>query len=466
MSGLDIALSSELRDALGEAVVLLPTPANVHYGRDWLDRYTPDPGAIVFPRTREEVVEVVRICSRHHQAIVPSGGRTGLSGGAAAIAGEVVLSLEKLNTIHSVNVADQSLSCDAGATLEQVQGAARDHSLYFPIDFASRGSSQIGGNIATNAGGMHCLRYGNIRNWVLGLTAVTADGTVLELGRGLRKDQTGYDLKSLLIGSEGTLAVIVSAILRLCKPPGALQTVLCALDRPQSLLTMLESLPTGARHLHKFEYIHRAALKKVLEHRERPDPFDSEYSDYLLFEIELGGSDEQSLEDSLSDLLEQGVIKDAVFAQSSSQASNLRDYRELVSEVFSAHYNVHKNDIAVPVRLVAELIDRIPDCIAKVSPDVEVMMYGHAGDGNIHISLLKPEYMSAEEFWDACKLSDGELFRLVQSLQGSISAEHGIGLLKKSLLHYSRSATEIALMKATKAVFDPDGILNPGKIFD
>lgn len=466
----------DLRAALIAAVGptgLVDDPADLSfYGADrcrggWPVR----PSLVVFPRSVAEVQAVVRTCAAHEMPIVPSGGRTGLAGAATATAGEVVLSLERMHEILDIDLAARTLRCEPGATLQAVHEAAAAVGLLYPVDYASKGSAQIGGSIATNAGGVKVLRYGLTRDWVLGLKVVLASGELVELGGALVKNNTGYDLRQLFIGSEGTLGVIVEATLRLCRPPADALVALCAVPSDTHVLALFSRLRASSLALSAFECFDDGCLAHVLAHRRGDPPFTAPSPRYALLEVEVPVPGDAALEhtrDALSAILgdaqEVGEIDDAVLAGTAAQARALWAYREDISESLHRH-TPHKADIALPVARVADFLAAWRPRVAARLPEIEALNFGHVGDGNLHLNLLRPASMPLPEFLDRVHAFDDELYALVQAHAGSISAEHGVGLLKRDHLHFTRSATEVAVMRGIKAVLDPAGLFNPGKIF-
>ena len=459
-------LASRLRGIVGEGAVLEDQPSLEFYGRDWIKDFKPAPSLIVLPETSEQVQEILKLCNEKNVAVVPSGGRTGLSGGATATNGEVVVSLERMRKILEVNQVARTLTCQAGVVLERIQNEAAQVGLYFPVDFSSRGSSQIGGNLATNAGGIRVIRYGNMRDWVLGLTVVTGSGELIELNGALVKNNSGYDLRHLMIGSEGTLGIITEVTLRLTTPPRDTARVLCGLSGNEQILPLLAFCRAKLRDLSAFEFMERRALQEVLQHRSLRDPLSQQYPTYILAEVELNhaGAAEE-LTEVFGEAYERGLILDVVVSESSAQAQELMNLRDLISETLSAHYTLHKNDISVPVISVPPFLHDLHTLINSAYPAMRVVVFGHVGDGNLHVNVLKTSSISDSDFWESCKDADHKIFSLVQKYRGSISAEHGVGILKRSFLPYSRSTEEIELMKGIKRVFDPQGVLNPGKIF-
>lgn len=444
----------------------------VHFGRDWTRVYSPAPLGIAFPKTTEEVSRFLKLCSQKGVQVVPSGGRTGLSGGAVAAKGEVVLSLTKMNRIGELNPRAQTVRVQAGAVTEAVHQACAPFHLTWPVDFASKGSSTVGGNLSTNAGGVKVIHYGLTRNWVLGLQVVLASGEILELNGDLEKNNTGVDLKHLFIGSEGTLGVITEATLKLTRTARDLDVLFFALKDVGQVLRLFEASRQQAAQmgwsLMAFEFLMQNCLETVLAMKGRAFPFYEKYSAYVLLEIERlhPSASAAALEEWLGDLFEKEIVQDAVQAHSRAQAQELWELREFVSESLSLKGFVYKNDIAVPVSKTGEFIEQMLPIFEKRSPKLEVYLFGHIGDGNLHVNTMKPESLSQEEFLAICRQTDLQLFALLKEFKGSVSAEHGIGLLKKQALPYSRTPEEIRLMRQLKHVFDPQGILNPGKIFD
>ena len=467
-----LALRRDLVAAVGDERCSDAADDLAYYGADrcrggWPVR----PSMIVFPRSIPEVQAVVRACASHGVPIVPSGGRTGLAGAATATAGEVVLSLEKMQRVLAVDVAARTLRCEPGVTLQAVHEAAAAHGLLYPVDYASKGSAQIGGSLATNAGGVKVLRYGLTRDWVLGLKAVVASGACLELGGALVKNNTGYDLRQLFIGSEGTLGVIVEVTLRLCRPPADTLVALCAVPGDAAVLALFARLRASTATLSAFEFLDHGCLRHVLAHRGGASPFAEPSPRYALIEVEVPGPGEAprahaqaELTALLGDAAEAGEIDDALLAGTPAQARGLWALREDISESLHRH-TPHKADIALPVARVGEFLTTWRPAVAAALPEVEALCFGHVGDGNLHLNLLRPDALALPEFLARVHGFDDETYAQVQAHGGSISAEHGVGLLKREHLHYSRSPEELAIFRGIKAVLDPHGLFNPGKIF-
>jgi len=437
-----------------------------HYGRDWTRRWPPAPLAVALPSSVAEVQAVLRWAGAHSIAVVPSGGRTGLSGGAVAAHGELVLSLARMHKVLEFNPVDRTLTVQAGAVLETIHAAARGHGLIYPVDFAARGSATIGGTVATNAGGIRVIRYGNTREWIAGLKVVTADGTLLELNRGLIKNSSGYDLRHLMIGSEGTLGVVVEVTLTLTDPPPPGEVMLLALPSLAALMQVFATFRARLQ-LDAFEFFDHAAMPHVLAHGAH-DPFAQPHPYYVL--TEYAAPDETAKAAALevfATCMDNGWILDGCVSTSEAQARQLWQLREGITESI-AHYTPYKNDVSVRVSDIPAFLHQAGELLAREYPQFEVIWFGHIGDGNLHVSILKPAALAQAqaEFIRNCERVTQLLADLLQRFGGSISAEHGIGLVKKPYLESTRSAADITLMRAVRNAFDPQGILNPGKLFD
>ena len=454
----------ELKTLVEPGKVLTDADSLEAYGKDWTKHFAPAPSAIVFPKTTEQVQAIVRWANAHKVALVPSGGRTGLSAAAVAANGEVVVAFDYMNQILSFNEYDRAAVCQPGVVTKQLQLFAEEKGLYYPVDFASSGSSQIGGNIGTNAGGIKVIRYGMTRNWVAGLKVVTGTGELLELNKDLIKNATGYDLRQLFIGAEGTLGFVVEATMRLDRAPKNLTAMVLGTADFDSIMPVLHAFQSKL-DLTAFEFFSDKALAKVLGRGDVPAPFESECPFYALLEFEASTEEvaNQALE-TFEHCVEQGWVVDGVMSQSEQQLQNLWKLREYISETIS-HWTPYKNDISVTVSQVPAFLKDIDAIVEANYPDFEVVWFGHIGDGNLHLNILKPDNLSKDEFFAKCAVVNQWVFETVQKYNGSISAEHGVGMTKRDYLGYSRSPEEIACMKAIKAVFDPNGIMNPGKIF-
>ena len=459
----DPRLSSLLTAVPG--LLVKTDPADLeHYGRDWTRRWTPAPLAIALPATVDQVQAVVRWAAAQGVAVVPSGGRTGLSGGAVAAQGELVLSLERMNRVLGYDPMDNHLTVQAGTPLQAVQEAAQAQGQLYPVDFGSRGSCSIGGNIATNAGGIRVIRFGNTREWVAGLKLVTGTGELLDLGRGLVKNSSGYDLRHLAIGSEGTLGIVVEATLRLTRPLPAAQTLLLALPSFEAVMDVF-GVFRSRLGLQAFEFLTDIGLKHVLAHG-GSNPFETVYPYYVVTEYDAADEAQQAAGlAAFEHCLEQGWVLDGVQAASEAQAAQLWRLREGITESL-ARWRPYKNDISVRIAALPGFLARARELLDAAYPQFEVVWFGHIGDGNLHINVLQPEGVADADFMAQCAQVTGVLAQLLHDAGGSISAEHGIGLVKKDYLGSTRTPEEIALMRGIRAVLDPAGILNPGKLFD
>jgi len=434
------------------------------YGRDWTRVYAPAPSVIAFPRSTAEVSAILALCDAAGVAVVPSGGRTGLAGGAVARDGEVVLSLSRMRAMGPVDALAQTVQVEAGAVTEAVHHHCAPHGLTWPVDFASKGSSQVGGNIATNAGGVKVIRYGLTRQWVLGLVVVTARGDVLRLNGALEKNNTGLDLRQVFIGTEGTLGVITEATLKLTRLPPPQTVLLLGVSDLQAVLALFEAARRGPFTLSAFEFFTDRCLARLQRHRKVRPPFDTLCTHYVLVEVE--PADPDALSAWAAKLFEDGLALDGTMSRDGSQAAALWALREGISESLAATGLPHKNDIALPLAALHTFCDELGALLAARYPDWELCLFGHIGDGNLHVNVMKPDAMEKEEFLAKTHEADAHMFDLVRRHGGSVSAEHGIGLLKKPWLAYTRSTEELALLRAFKRALDPNNTLNPGKIFD
>lgn len=461
-----IDIQNELSKIVGPTAVLSDPDSMIEFGRDWTRYYTPTPKAVVFPKTTDHVIALVKWAKLNSIALVPSGGRTGLSGAAVAKNGEVVVSFEKMNKILDFNKTNMTITVEPGVITETLQNEVSEKGFYFPVDFAARGSSQIGGNVATNAGGIKVVRYGLMRDWIAGLEVVTGNGDHLTLNNSLIKNATGYDLRHLFIGSEGTLGFITQITLKFTHPPKPLSVMVLGVPDTQSVMNVFQEFRKHTS-LMAFELFTDVALATVLEgHSELGKPFETPVPIYLLVEYEKQNeaSDDEALA-CFESCVEKGWVLDGVLSQSETQSKNFWALRELISEACSK-YTPYKNDVSVTISKVPEFMSAVDKTLTAEYPDIKVVWFGHIGDGNLHINILKPKELPMPEFVKRCQQVDQHLFQHIQNFGGSISAEHGVGLSKKPFLQYTRSVSEISYMKGIKSVFDPAGIMNPGKIFD
>jgi len=432
-----------------------------YFGTDWTRFYEPDPAAIVFPREISQVVELVQLANRENIALVPSGGRTGLSGGAVARYQEVVVSFSKMDKILDFDEADQLVWLEAGVVTQRLQNFAEQHDRLYPVDFASSGSSQVGGNIATNAGGIKVMRYGLTRNWVAGLTVVTGKGDLLELNNGLTKNATGYDFRHLFVGSEGTLGMILGAAMRVTQLPDALHIMLVSITSMMSALQML-TICRADLAVTAFEFFSGEALQQVMRHRNLPAPMAGIAPFYVLVEFESAAGSSAALP-VFEKALDQGWALDGVMSQSESDRLRLWQYREGISEAITSR-TPYKHDLSVVISQAPAFLEAIEKVVNLESAAFEVIWFGHIGDGNVHLNILRPEDWQIDEFRLACEQLGLKIMAVVAQFKGSISAEHGVGLLKKNYLRHSRSDIDRVYMGKMKALFDPGLIMNPGKL--
>ena len=434
-----------------------------YYGKDWTTYFDIKASAVLFPTSTEDVVQIVLWARKNKVSLVPSGGRTGLSGAACALNGEVIVSFEKMNRVLSFNEIESSVQIEPGVITEDLQNFAKSKNLYYPVDFAARGSSQMGGTIATNAGGIKVVRYGLTRDWVIGLKVVTGAGEILELNNGLVKNATGLDLRHLFIGSEGILGFITEATIKFAPKPPPVKVLVIALDQMSSVMKVFSEFKNKCV-LQAYEMFSELALGHVLKSTALSRPFETVTEFYVVCEVECEtAAAEEKIMSVFESCMEQGFIVDGVISQSEQQEKNFWRYREDISESLSK-FSPYKNDIAVSISKVPDFMTDLDLVLKTAYPAWDVVWFGHIGDGNLHINILRPDGMSKENFVTECRKVDELIFKAIQKQKGSISAEHGVGLTKKSFLTYSRSQSEIELMRGIKKVFDPDLIMNPGKV--
>lgn len=467
MSTQQSVLLDKLRRIASAEFVITEAAGLVPFCTDWRGRYTGQPLCAVLPGDTEEVAAVVSACAAAGVSIVPQGGNTGLCGGATPIGGEVLISLRRLNRIRSIDVDNNAITVEAGCTLQAVQEAAISVDRLFPLSLAAEGSATIGGNLSTNAGGVQVLRYGNARELTLGLEVVLADGRIWNGLRALRKDNTGYDLKHLFIGAEGTLGLITAATLKLFPRPRETATAWVAVTDPLAAVHLLGNLYAVADgNVTAFELVDQASLELVLQHTEKARaPLQAKHDWYVL--IELSGAHE-NLHNRLEHVLQEGVdsgqVIDAVLAKSEAQSQALWALRENISEAQKIEGISIKHDIALPVSRIDEFIQRAGEALKAISPDVRIVCFGHVGDGNLHYNLSKVDAQSNEDFVAQTPEINRIVYHLVRELGGSISAEHGLGQLKRNEVLQYKSLTEMDLMRSVKIALDPQGLMNPGKL--
>ena len=455
----------KLQAIVGATHVKIDADSLANWACDATRHYAPAATAIVFPASTEEVQAIVRLANLEKIALVPSGGRTGLSAGAVAAHGEVVVSFDRMNKVLEFLPLDQMVRVQAGVLTGQLQQFAIEQGLYYPVDFASAGSSQVGGNIATNAGGIKVIRYGMTRAWVLGLTVVTGKGDILHLNRGMAKNATGYDLRHLFIGAEGTLGLITEAEIKLERQPRDLRVLVLGMPDFNSIMHVLAAFQARLG-LTAFEFFSDLALQCMLAGGDVARPFPDATPFYVLLEFEaLSPAVEEQAMQVFEACMEAGWVQNGVMSQSETQARQLWRLREDISATI-AKFTPYKNDISVLITHVPAFIADIDAIVQTNYPDFTIVWFGHIGDGNLHLNILKPANLNKDEFFAKCQVVNKSVFETVQKYNGSISAEHGVGMTKKPYLGYTRSPEEIAYLQAIKQVFDPNNIINPGKIFD
>ncbi|HEY2021482.1 FAD-binding oxidoreductase [Paraburkholderia sp.] len=452
-----------LRNALGADVVSLPAEFGNRQFADWSSTPAAIPVALVRPRTTDEVATALRICHQYRQSVVTQGGMTGHAGGACVLDGEIALSLERMNGIVEIDPVSATMTVLAGTPLQLVQEAAEQAGFMFALDLGARGSCTIGGNIATNAGGNRVIRYGMMRDQLLDVEAVLADGSVIGGQRKMIKNNTGYDLRNLLAGSEGTLAVITSAVLRLRAKPRAVSTAWCGMPDYDAVTTLLgraqERLPAGVSAFEVMWPSYAGFIRQRMPELRAPLAGDHAY--YVL--IESCGADPErqdaAFEAFLADMLEAGVIVDAAIAQSESDAAAFWAIRDAPAEYPRLIPGRISFDISFAVAQAGEAAQRCDERLRARWPQATILVYGHLGDGNLHVVVQEPDW-TKQTIADVKKV----VYELTGEMGGSVSAEHGIGEEKLTLLALSRSPAELAAMKAIKLALDPYNLLNPGKV--
>jgi FAD/FMN-containing dehydrogenase len=471
MAALSEHFIGNIEAIVGAAGIIRDAERMQSYLSDWRNAYHGEAALVVRPASTDEVAAVVRLCHENQIALVPQGGNTGLCGGSIpdASGSQVVLSLTRMTRIREVDPANETITVEAGVILQTVQDAAAEAGRLFPLSLGAEGSCTVGGNLATNAGGTAVLRYGNMRDLTLGLEVVLPDGRIWNGLRGLRKDNTGYDLKHLFIGSEGTLGIITAAVLKLYPAVRSVTTAWVALPNAQAaveLIGLIRGL-CGDR-LTGFELMSRQSVEFVLSHVAGcSDPFAEPHPWYVLIELsdtQLDAPLNELLELGIGDALERGSVIDAVLASSEAQVAALWRMREGISEAQNHEGPSLKHDISVPVSRIPEFIETTNRHLLEQFPGVRIVAYGHVGDGNLHYNISKPIGAEDAAFKGQQEAIMQTIYDVTVSLHGSISAEHGLGQAKRAAAMRYKDPLELELMRSIKSTFDPRGLMNPGKV--
>ena len=471
MSHLNPSLIQALEQVVGEAGLIRDAERMQSYLSDWRNAYRGRAALVVRPASTAQVAQVVRLCKEAGVALVPQGGNTGLCGGSIPDASgeQVVLSLTRMTAIRAIDTANETITVEAGVILQRLQEAAAEAGRLFPLSLGAEGSCTVGGNLATNAGGTAVLRYGNMRDLALGLEVVLADGRVWDGLRGLRKDNTGYDLKHLFIGSEGTLGIITAAVLKLFPAVRSLTTAWVALPSPQAAVDLIGRMRSlcGDR-LTGFELMSQQSVAFVLRHVAGcTDPFSTTHPWYVLIELsdtQVDAPLAEMLENGLSEAFEQGEALDAVVASNESQVAALWALREGISEAQNHEGPSLKHDISVPVSSIPAFIEATDRKLLEAFPGVRIVAYGHVGDGNLHYNISKPVGSEDAPFKAQADAIMDVIYEATVAFAGSISAEHGLGQAKRGPAQRFKDPLELELMRTLKQALDPAGLMNPGKV--
>ena len=463
-------LVERLTHIVGESGVVLDEAGQEPYVRDWLGKWHGRTPVVARPRNAVEVSAVMRLCRQTRTPVVPQGGNTGMSGGATPDQGgaQVIVSLNRMTRIREIDPVNNTLTVDAGVLLAQAQAAAREIGRYFPLSLGSEGSCTIGGNLATNAGGTGVLRYGNTRDLTLGLEVVLPDGRLWNGLKGLRKDNTGYDLKNLFIGSEGSLGIITGAVLKLYPAPAGRVTAWVGAQSVGQVVALLSRMQAACGdRLTAFEMLSAYCLDLITAHVSGAvSPLSGRHAYHVMIELsdtEPGGLGDM-LERVLGAAIEDGLIADCVVAMSEAQSQSMWRLREGISQAQVRAGKALKHDIALPISRLAAFVEEADLALASDFPGLPIVNFGHIGDGNLHYNVLLPIDVSPAEY---ARLTEGlnrRVHDMVAQREGSISAEHGVGQLRRDELRRYKSAVELDLMLQIKRALDPDQIMNPGKL--
>jgi len=458
-----------LKRITGNQYVVTDSEKTAVFTEELRRRYTSDCLAVVLPGSTDEVSEIVRFCSSRNLSLVPQGGNTGAMGGTVSSKDQLIVNLKRLNKIAAVDATDYTMTVQAGCVLADIQEAAKQHDRLFPLSLGAQGSCQIGGNLATNAGGINVLHYGNTRDLVLGIEVVLPDGKIYHGLNSLRKNNTGYDLKNLFIGSEGTLGIITAAVLKLFPFPNGQVVTLIGLESIDSGLELLNRLKfASSNRLTTFELMSEISVQTAIEHiHNQTDPFDRTHPWYILAVVDSSEDDPQlksQIENTLAGAFDDGIIQDAVVAENQTQAQRLILLREDIVEAQKFIGGSIKHDISVPVSRVPEFMAHAYQSIEELIPGALPYPYGHLGDGNIHFNISQAPNMDREIFLGRWKAVNSVMHDIAHEYHGSFSAEHGIGITKLDEMEKYKDPTEMDLYREIKNLLDPKGILNPGKV--
>ena len=466
-------LSSEInkfRKIVGNKNVITDKNDMQKYLKEWRGVYTGVAGAIVKPKSTIEVSNILKFAYKKNISCIPQGGNTGLVGGQIPFNKDhIVISLERLNKIREINPTDQSVTVEAGLILSDLQKKCEENNLIFPLSLASEGSCSLGGNIASNAGGVAVLYYGNTRELVMGLEVVLSDGSIINNLKTLIKDNTGYSIKDLFIGSEGTLGVITAATLKVFPKPKNIYTALLSVNSPKQSIEILNYIRNNLSiPLTAFELMNNFSIELVNKHMDKASIPIEKFKWLILVEfssIEVSKNEKDKIENLLNEILHQNLAKDIFISQSSKQAKDMWYIRESISEAQKKEGGSIKNDISIPIKDISKFINNAEKISKKVIPGSRSVIFGHIGDGNIHFNISQPVKSDKDKFIKKDKKLRKKINDLTIELNGSISAEHGIGLTKKAdLKKYMKK--DVELFKLIKKSFDPKNIMNPGKIID
>jgi len=470
ISSPDDRLIKQFVDIVGATNAICEAQAMQPYLVERRQLYYGKAAAVLRPGTTQEVADILKLAHATGTAIVPQGGNTGLVGAQIPFASgaEIIVQMGRMNKIRALDVNNNSITVEAGVVLQTIQETADDNERLFALSLGAEGTCQIGGNLSTNAGGTAVLHYGSTRNLVLGLEVVMADGSIWDGLRKLRKDNTGYDLKHLFIGAEGTLGIITAAVLKLHPKPKARVAALVGLQSITDALALLDITQSHVDGVTSFEFLPHFAMEIVLKHGANVrSPLEGKHPWYLLVELSSGESDDrlrQRLVEVLEIAFERNLISDATITSSESQRLAFWQIRTLISEVQKLEGASIKNDVAVPVSRMPEFLQRADAAVLALAPEARICAFGHLGDGNVHYNISQPVAMDARKYLELWEQMTTAVNAIALDLGGTISAEHGIGRMKRHHMAHIKTAVELEMMRSIKQMFDPTNILNPGKL--